>query len=149
MTYQIAPRLRWSESITLAELIDLTPTPTPILEPDCTQSDAIFLQYEWTTRHRYTSLVDEPEYLTDEREQGTAWWSPSEQWWVYATGRVSNDFAELSSYEICLSSSGTLTSGELLQRLTDALDATTAIIPEYAAGLIEVFERIGIDLPSD
>jgi len=118
----------------LREAITLIPgEPEGITTPAGVFPDAIPVRYTWEMMERNT---------------GRAFWSGELQWWVYAEGGEERwDGSPLDSYTIALSSFGTLTEEEIVDRLSAALHSMEAADPEGAGWIRRFLKDEGLDIP--
>jgi len=75
--------------------------------------------------------------------EGTAWWSQELQWWIRAEGTLSDGGAP-RSFEASLIDWGVLTPDELASELGGALSSTSRIDDEWAAGMADLLDQLGV-----
>ena len=134
---ELAMEISIQESELKSETVALTESPQGApSHTECSMVEGLVaIHYEWHSNYSQAEI---------ERIDGTAWWSHELGWWSHAEGQGPE-----GTFEICLDSSDVLSSEDMIDRLSNALESTAAIDPDFADSRRIVFERIGIEFPSD
>ena len=110
--------------------------PETVTAPAGVLEETIRSAFSWSLSHQSLEAAN---------IEGTAWWSQDLQWWVRAEG-MEIDSGIARSFGTSLADWGVLAPDEMATLLGEVLSSTVRIDDEWAAGMGDYLDRLGVDI---